>query len=251
MKRPIVALALLTAVAVAILVVAQLQPPRLTASTLEKAREVQKKLDQEATSKPAETQVAQAAPAPKPQETPKPPEAAKPEGGKVFKVKFECSNGTFTVEVNPDWAPIGAARFEQLVKEGIFNEARFFRVVPGFVVQFGIPGDPAVAKKWRDATIKDEPVKQTNAVGTLTFAKTGMPNSRTTQLFINLKANTQLDGMGFSPFGKVVEGFEVVKAITAQYGENPDQGMIQAMGNEYLKKSFPNMDYIKSATIVP
>lgn len=250
MKRPITVLALVTAVAAAILVVAQLQPARLTASTLEKAHEVQQKLDQEAASKPVETQVAQAAPA-KPQEAPKPPEAAKPEGGKVFKVKFECSNGTFTVEVNPDWAPIGAARFEQLVKEGILNEARFFRVVPGFVVQFGIPGDPAVAKKWRDATIKDEPVKQTNAAGTLTFAKTGMPNSRTTQLFINLKANSQLDGMGFSPFGKVVEGFEVVKAITSQYGENPDQGMIQAMGNEYLKKSFPNMDYIKSATIIP
>jgi len=251
MKRPFVVLALLTAVAVAILVVAQLQPPRLTASTLEKAHEVQQKLDRDAAPKAGEPQtVAQAAPA-KPQEAPKPPEAAKPEGGKVFKVKFECSNGTFTVEVDPDWAPIGAARFEQLVKEGIFNEARFFRVVPGFVVQFGIPGDPAVAKKWRDAPIKDEPVKQTNAPGTLTFAKTSMPNTRTTQLFINLKNNAQLDGMGFSPFGKVVEGFEVVKAITAQYGETPDQNMIQEMGNEYLKKSFPKMDYIKSATIVP
>ena len=196
---------------VGIVVLTQLQPPRLTASTLERASEVQKKLDQEATMK-----VAQAQPAPaeaakpqeakpeaaKPQEPPRPAEAAKPqeapkaEGGNVFKVKFECSNGTFVVECHRDWAPLGAARFEQLVKEGFYNEGRFFRVVPGFVVQFGLSGDPAINKKWRNERIKDDPVKQSNLPGTVTFATSG-PNTRTTQLFINLANNARLgwDGL--------------------------------------------------------
>ena len=253
MKRQFVVLALVTAVAVGIVILTQLQPPRLTASTLERAREVQKKLDQEAAPKSSGAQaVAQAAPAApaKPQEAPKPPEAAKPEGGNVFKVKFECSNGTFTVECHRDWAPLGAARFEQLVKEGFYNECRFFRLVPGFVVQFGLSGDPALNKKWRSERIKDDPIKETNAAGTLTFATSG-PNTRTTQLFINLANNARLDGMGFSAFGKVIDGFDVVKGINPEYREMPDQGMIQDKGNEYLKPAFPKMDYIKSAAIVP
>jgi len=250
MKRPFVVLALLTAVVIGIVVLTQLQPPRLTASTLERAREVQKKLDQEAATKVNDAQVvAQAAPAApaKPQEAPVTP---KPEGGNVFKVKFECSNGTFVVECHRDWAPLGAARFEQLVKEGFFNEGRFFRVVPGFVVQFGLSGDPALNKKWRSERIKDDPVKQSNTAGMITFATSGS-NTRTTQLFINLANNPRLDGMGFAVFGKVTEGMDVVKAINAEYRELPDQGMIQEQGNAYLKQAFPKMDYIKSAAIVP
>ena len=252
MKRPFVVLALVTAVAVGIVVLTQLQPPRLTASTLDRAREVQRKLDQEAAPKSNDTQVvAQAAPAApaKPQEAPKPPEAAKPEGGNVFKVKFECSNGTFTVECHRDWAPLGAARFEQLVKEGFYTENRFFRVLPGFMAQFGLSGDPALNKKWRSDRIKDDPTKQSNTAGTITFATSG-PNTRTTQLFINFVDNARLDG-DFSAFGKVIEGFEVVKGISAEYRDFADQNMIQDKGNEYLKQTFPKMDYIKSAAIVP
>lgn len=239
-----------------------LQPERLTASTLEKAKEVQKRLDQEATGKtPTEAKpvaVAQAQPtqAPKPPEAAKPAEPAKPaESAKaadpnVFKVKCECSNGDFVIEVHKDWAPLGAARFEQLVKEGFYDEARFFRVVPNFVVQFGLAADPQISAKWRSQRLQDDPVKQTNATGTLTFATAGA-NTRTTQLFINLVDNARLDGMGFAPFGKVVEGMDVVKAITAQYGEMPQQPMIEAQGNAYLTPQFPNMDYIKKATIIP
>jgi len=271
MKHRVVVVGVLAAMVIGIVVVTQLQPARLTASTLDRASEVQKKLDQEASTKVEPAQkVAQAqakpAEAAKPQEakpaepaTPqeaKPAEAAKPqeapkaEGGNVFKVKFECSNGTFVVECHRDWAPLGVARFEQLLKEGFYSEGRFFRVAPGFVVQFGLSGDPAINTKWRAERIKDDPVKQTNAAGTITFATSG-PNTRTTQLFINLGDNRRLDGMGFTPFGKVVEGIEVVKAINPEYRETPDQGMIQAQGNTYLKQAFPKMDYIKSAAIVP
>jgi cyclophilin family peptidyl-prolyl cis-trans isomerase len=137
-----------------------------------------------------------------------------------------------------------------MVQNGVFNEARFFRVVPNFVVQWGIPADPAVAAKWRENGLKDEPVKQSNTQGMVTFAKSSAPNSRTTQMFINLRNNQNLDGMGFSPIGKIVEGFDVVQKINPEYGEAPNQGMIQAQGNEYLTKAFPNLDYIKSATIM-
>jgi len=253
MKRPFVVLALLTAVVIGIVVLTQLQPPRLTASTLERAREVQRKLDQEAATKVNDSQVvAQAAPtAPATPVAPaKPQETPKSEGGNVFKVKFECSNGTFVVECHRDWAPLGAARFEQLVKEGFFNEGRFFRVLPGFVVQFGLSGDPALNKKWRSERIKDDPVKQSNTAGMITFA-TGGPNTRTTQLFINLASNSRLDRDGFSVFGQVTEGMDVVKGINAEYRDLPNQGMIEEQGNAYLKQAFPKLDYIKSAAIVP
>lgn len=166
----------------------------------------------------------------------------------AFKVKFDTSKGPFVVEVTKDWAPLGAQRFYDLVRGGIFTDAHFFRVVPGFVVQFGIPGDPAVAAKWQRNTIKDDPVKQSNKEGTIVFATSG-PNSRTSQLFINYADNSRLDGMGFSPFGKVTEGMDVVKAINAEYGERPNQGQIQQMGNAYLKQMFPRMDFIKTATL--
>ena len=167
----------------------------------------------------------------------------------VYKVKFETSGGDFVIEVNRDWAPVGADRFHELVSKGFFDECRFFRVVPGFMVQFGINGDPEVQKEWRFARIKDDRVTQSNKKGYITFATSG-PNSRTSQVFINFKDNRFLDGQGFAPFGKVVEGMEIVDKINSQYGEDPDQGMIQGSGNKYLTKEFPKLDYVKKATIV-
>jgi peptidyl-prolyl cis-trans isomerase A (cyclophilin A) len=166
-----------------------------------------------------------------------------------FRVKFETSAGDFVVEVDPALAPKGAGRFKELVENKLYDECRFFRVVPDFMVQFGINGDPEVAKKWRDNRIADDAVKGTNARGTITFATSGK-NSRTSQLFINYKDNAFLDESGFAPFGKVVEGMKVVDAIYSKYGEKPDQGRIQSEGNEYLKDVFPKLDYIKTARIV-
>lgn len=168
----------------------------------------------------------------------------------AFQVEFQCSNGTFIVEVYPEWAPIGAEQFRQIIEEKVYNEARFFRVIPGFVVQWGIPGDPEQAAIWDKKTIMDEPVKQSNLRGTITYAKSQMPNTRSSQVFINYRDNTQLDGMGFSPFGKVIKGMEVVEAINAQYREQPDQSEIETKGNAYLKEYFPKLDYIKEAKIL-
>jgi peptidyl-prolyl cis-trans isomerase A (cyclophilin A) len=173
----------------------------------------------------------------------------------VYKAKFDTSKGTFVVEVNRDWAPNGADRFYNLVSNGFYDNARFFRVIDGFMVQFGINGDPNLSAVWRNANIKDDPVKQSNARGTVTFATAG-PNTRTTQVFINFGDNAGLDGQGFSPFGKVVSGMEVVDSLYSGYGEGaphgngPDQGGIQQYGNAYLQKSFPKLDYIEKATIV-
>lgn len=167
-----------------------------------------------------------------------------------FRVKFETSCGDFTVEVQRDWAPLGADRFHELVQAGFYDECRFFRVVPGFVVQWGMNGDPAVYAKWKDREIKDDKVTQSNREGMITFASRG-PNTRTCQLFINLADNERLDDLGFAPFGKVVEGLDAVKKITSEYGQRPQQPLIQEEGNAYLKKEFPKMDYIKKATVVP
>ncbi|MFN6151097.1 MAG: peptidylprolyl isomerase [Planctomyces sp.] len=167
-----------------------------------------------------------------------------------FRVKFETSCGDFAVEVQRDWAPLGADRFHELVQAGFYDECRFFRVVPGFVVQWGMNGDPAVYAKWKDREIKDDKVTQSNREGMITFASRG-PNTRTCQLFINLADNERLDDLGFAPFGKVVEGLDVVKKITSEYGQRPQQPLIQEEGNTYLKKEFPKMDYIKKATVVP
>lgn len=167
----------------------------------------------------------------------------------VFQVKFETSAGPIVIEVTRDWAPRGADRFHALVQNGFFDGCRFFRVVPNFVVQWGINGDPKVSAVWREATIPDDAVKQSNTRGRITFATSG-PDSRTTQLFINLRDNTSLNGMGFAPFGEVVEGMDVVDELFSGYGEAPNQGRIQMQGNAYLEKDFPKLDYIESATIV-
>jgi len=189
-------------------------------------------------------------PAPTPQMNPAllEPEKLNEQAPEVFKVTFETTKGNFVVEVHREWAPLGVDRFYNLVKNGFYDNAKFFRVVPNFVVQFGIPADPRVAAAWRTRTIQDDPVKESNVKGTITFATAG-PNSRTTQVFINYADNSRLDRMGFAPFGKVIEGMEVVESINAEYGERPNQGMIQAQGNAYLDREFPNLDGIKRAYV--
>ena len=172
-----------------------------------------------------------------------------PQAPPIFRVQFTTSKGPFTVEVHRDWAPNGADRFYELVKSGFFDQNRFFRVVPKFVVQWGIHGDPAVQAKWRDKSIPDDPATQSNQTGTITFATSG-PNTRTTQLFINLGNNPSLDGQGFAPFGQVISGLNVVESLYSGYGEMPDQGQIQMQGNAYLKSQFPMLDYIETAKIV-
>ena len=184
------------------------------------------------------------------------PAALNEQAPAVYKARFDTSKGAFVVEVHRDWAPLGADRFYNLVKNGFFDNARFFRVVSGFMVQFGINGDPKVSAQWRAARINDDPVRQSNSRGMITFATAG-PNTRTTQVFINFAGNSQLDGMGFAPFGQVISGMNVVDALYSGYGEGaprgagPDQGRIQQEGNAYLMKEFGNLDYIKKATIEP
>jgi peptidyl-prolyl cis-trans isomerase A (cyclophilin A) len=169
-------------------------------------------------------------------------------------VKFTTTKGDFVVQVNRAWAPIGADRFYNLVKHHFYDDASFFRVLPGFVVQFGLSANPQVSKVWQDATIKDDRVTQSNKPGFLTFATAG-PNTRTTQIFINLGDNAQLDSMGFAPFGQVTSGMDVVQKLYSGYGEGapsgrgPDQGTITSQGKPYLDKGFPNLDSIKTATI--
>jgi peptidyl-prolyl cis-trans isomerase A (cyclophilin A) len=167
----------------------------------------------------------------------------------VFDVEFVTTKGNFTVRVNRAWAPLGADRFYNLVKHHFFDEAAFFRVVPNFIIQFGLSADPAVNRVWRAASIKDDPVTQSNKPGTITFATAG-PHTRTTQLFINFGNNNFLDGQGFSPFGQVTQGMDVVKRLHSGYGERPDQGAITTQGKAYLEKNFPSLDSIKTATII-
>ena len=171
-----------------------------------------------------------------------------------YKVKFDTTKGAVVIQVTRAWAPNGADRFYNLVKNGFYDNARFFRVISGFMVQFGINGDPQLSARWRQAQIPDDPVTQSNARGMITFATAGA-NTRTTQVFINFGNNANLDGMGFAPFGKVVSGMNVVDAINAEYGEGaprgrgPDQSRLQSEGNAYLAREFARMDYIKKATI--
>ena len=172
-----------------------------------------------------------------------------------YRAEFDTTKGKIAIEVTREWAPLGADRFYNLVKNGFYEGARFFRVLPRFVVQFGIPGDPALARSWRSARIADDPVKQSNARGTISFATAGA-GTRTTQVFINLGDNRNLDGMGFSPFGRVSEGMDLVEQLYSGYGEGaphgrgPDQGRLQAEGNAYLEEEFPKLDYIRKATVL-
>ncbi len=173
----------------------------------------------------------------------------------VFRARFETSKGDFVVEVTRAWSPAGADRFYNLVSHGYLDGVRFFRVIEGFMAQFGINGDPELAALLREANILDDPVVESNTRGKMTFAKTSLPNSRSTQIFINLVPNTTLDAQGFSPFGEIVEGMEVVDQLYSGYGAaapggmGPDQGRIQAEGNDYLNDGFPNLDYVESASI--
>jgi peptidyl-prolyl cis-trans isomerase A (cyclophilin A) len=172
----------------------------------------------------------------------------------TYKARFDTSKGVFVIDVNREWAPVGADRFYNLVKNGFYDENRFFRVISGFMVQFGINGNPQVSTPWRNAQIKDDPVKQGNKRGFITFATSG-PNSRTTQVFINFGDNARLDGMGFAAFGQVSTGMNVVDQLYADYGEGapsgrgPNQGRMQSEGNAYLTKDFPNLDFVRKATI--
>jgi peptidyl-prolyl cis-trans isomerase A (cyclophilin A) len=183
------------------------------------------------------------------------PAALKAQAPADYKVKFDTSVGVFVVQVTRAWAPHGADRFFNLVKNGFYNDARFFRAIPNFMVQFGINGDPAISAVWRNAQIPVDPVKQSNKRGYITYAMGASPSTRTTQVFINFRDNSNLDSMGFAPFGQVVEGMDVVDKISTVYGEGaprgkgPDQGRVQSEGNAYLIKSFPKLDYIKTATV--
>jgi peptidyl-prolyl cis-trans isomerase A (cyclophilin A) len=168
----------------------------------------------------------------------------------TYKVKFDTSAGEFIVTVTRAWAPIGADRFYNLVKNGFYDGQRFFRVVPNFMVQFGINGDPDIQRNWVNANLKDDPAGvKSNARGYITFANRG-PNSRSTQVFINFKSNAFLDKT-FMPFGEVTVGMPSVDKINAEYREEPDQNQIQNNGNRYLTKAFPRLDFIKKATIEP
>lgn len=179
------------------------------------------------------------------------PDAAVAKAPDVFKAKFQTTQGDFVVEVHRDWAPNGADRFYNMVKIGYFDGVKFFRVVPNFVVQFGIHGDPAVSKKWMSANIKDDAVKESNKRGFLTFAMSNQPNSRSVQLFINLRDNVGLDPKGFAPIGKVISGMETVDKFYAGYGEGLTQlqGRIAQEGNAFLEAKYPELDGIKKATI--
>jgi peptidyl-prolyl cis-trans isomerase A (cyclophilin A) len=182
------------------------------------------------------------------------PAALREQAPPTFRVDFDTSKGPFVIEVHRDWAPNGADRFYNLVKNGFYDNARFFRVIQGFMVQFGINGDPKISAVWREARIKDDPVRISNKRTFVTFATAG-PNTRTTQVFINYGDNRNLDEMGFAPFGQVVSGMKVVDALYSGYGEGapqgrgPEQGRLQAEGNQYLARGFANLDYIKKATL--
>jgi cyclophilin family peptidyl-prolyl cis-trans isomerase len=159
-------------------------------------------------------------------------------------------SGTLIIELMEEWAPIGVEHFVQLLESSFYNDVRFFRVVPNFIAQFGISGDPATQRQWQDRPLRDDPILHSNERGTITYAMSG-PNTRTTQLFINLQHNQHLDGQGFAPFARIVTGLEWIDAIQDQYREKPDQGQIQQRGNEYLEENFPNLSFIAQAQWIP
>ncbi len=196
--------------------------------------------------------------APQPTATPKPAPKAATEpmttSTNQYAVELDTTKGPIVIDVHPDWAPVGAKRFSELVEAGYFTDVAFFRVIGGFMAQVGLHGDPAITAQWRGKPIADDPAKESNTRGMVTFATSG-PNSRTTQFFINFGDNSRLDSMGFAPFGKVRD-MTPVDALYAEYGEGgprgrgPSQAQIQSRGNEYLRADFPKLDYIKSAKIL-
>ncbi len=169
----------------------------------------------------------------------------------TFRARFETSQGPFVIEVQREWAPLGADRFYTLVKSGFYDGVRFFRVLNGFMAQFGLSGDPKVQSAWASANLMDEPPKQSNLRGFVTFAKESSPNTRYTMVFINYKDNSYLDADGFAPFGQVVVGMDVVDKLYGGYGRTnvPDQRRIKSEGNAYLTADYPRLDFIKTATI--
>ncbi len=181
------------------------------------------------------------------------PALAKEKAPDKYRVKVETSKGDFVIEVTREWSPKGADRFFNLVKAGFFKDIAIFRAIEGFMFQFGIHGDPKVSKAWKDAKIDDDESKDgvSNKPGYISFATSGK-NSRTTQMFINLGDNGRLDSMGFTPFGKVIEGMEIVEKINTEYGENHRrvQMRFQAEGNAYIKEEFPKIDFIKSVSLI-
>lgn len=191
---------------------------------------------------------------------PEVPEAASPDKKSEslpdtgdYQVLLETTKGNIIMDVHPEWSPRGAQRFKELVELGFYDNCAFFRVIDGFMAQIGINGDPKLHAKWRDNNLMDDPVVESNKRGYVSFAKTGAPNSRSTQFFINFGDNSRLDGMGFSPFAQVIEGMDVVDSLYNGYGEGaraPDQGKLVDGGNVYLKKEFPMLDYIKKAVII-
>jgi len=183
----------------------------------------------------------------------KTPAALKEKAPDKYKAKFDTSAGVIVIEVTRAWAPLGADRFYNLVKNGFYDDVRFFRVLSGFMAQFGMNGDPAIQRPWSTTNFPDDPVKESNKRGYVTFAKTSAPNSRSTQVFINFGDNASLDSQGFAPFGRVTEGMNVVDKLYSGYGSNnvPDQARITTEGNAYLLKSYPKLDYIKKVTIEP
>ncbi len=172
-----------------------------------------------------------------------------------YKVLLQTTKGDVVILVHHDWAPLGADRFYELTTAGFYDGDRFFRALKGFVVQFGINGDPKVNKQWSEMSIKDDPPKVSNKMGTVTFATSG-PDTRATQVFINLGDNSRLDSQGFTPFGEVIQGMDNVENFYMDYGEGapsgsgPDQGSIADVGNPYLEEHFPKLDYIKTARVL-
>ena len=168
-----------------------------------------------------------------------------------YKVRFDTSKGEILVLVHRDWSPLGSDHFYELTKMGFYDGNRFFRTVPGFIVQWGVNGDPKINKDWSEIPIRDDAPRVSNKVGTVVFASAG-PDSRTTQLFINLGDNSAaLDHQGFTPFGEVIKGMDSVMHFNMEYGEQPSQAAIADIGNGYLEEHFPRLDYIKKASIVP
>jgi peptidyl-prolyl cis-trans isomerase A (cyclophilin A) len=178
-------------------------------------------------------------------------QAADEQAPVTFRARFETSQGPFVIEVQREWAPLGADRFHTLVKSGFYDGVRFFRVLMGFMAQFGLSGDPKVQGAWASANLMDEPVKQSNLRGFVTFAKESSPNTRYTMVFINYKDNSYLDADGFAPFGQVVVGMDVADKLYSGYGRTnvPDQRRIKSEGNAYLTADYPRLDFIKTATI--